>query len=200
VRLLQQIADQSSGRLLDLRAGETTKLFDRTGVEPSEARLPLWRSILLWALVVMLLDVGTRRVAWDRWLSREYGRSVKRETAEATRDRGAQSTRLTGRLRGRVEQIETIAAETTRERPMPAALSQEDAQRIVREQAERRKAERQRRAAERAASRPADSQTTGAGPGAPPPKPAEAEPETPAEGLFAAKARARKRMQDGDGS
>ncbi len=205
-RLMQQIADETGGRLLDLHSGTTAKLFDRTGMEPSEARLPLWRPILLWALFVMLLDVGTRRVAWDRWLSREYGRSLKRETREAVRDRGEQSAVLTGRLRGRAQEIEVASVENAREVPAPAVLSADDARRIVREQAERRKAARQQAAAHRAAQRdadasPAEEPKTPAKPPAssePLPRPADprAAPEPPAGGLFAAKARARKRMED----
>jgi len=134
-------------------------------------------------------------VAWDRWLSREYGRSVRKETAEAVRDRGVQSATLTGRLRGHAEQVETSATELTRERPAAPTLSEDDARRIVREQAERRQRERQERVAARAreqAERAGASDVGGS-----PPAPA-AEPETPAEGLFAAKARARKRMDGQD--
>lgn len=218
-RLLQQIADETGGRLLDLRNGSGANLFDRTGLTPSETRLPLWRSILAWALVVMLLDVGTRRVAWDRWLSREYGRSIGRETKEAVRDRGQQSAVLTGRLKGRAEEIEESVAAKGRETAAPPALSEEDAKQIIREQAERRKAARQKAAAERAA---AASAATGVGEGArvsttpgataagpKPPTAASPDAEKPvssgdaatepgAGGLFAAKARARKRMEEQD--
>jgi hypothetical protein len=198
-RLLQQIAEETGGRLLDLQSGKTANLFDRTGIEPSEARLALWRPILLWALVVMLLDVGTRRVAWDRWLSREYGRSIKRETKEAVRDRGAESAVLTGRLRGRAKEIEVATEERARE-AAPAALSEEDARRIVREQAERRKAARQQAAAERAAQKLESVEKKKAEVLEPPTAAPTVEPapEPPAEGLFAAKARARKRMEGKD--
>lgn len=211
-RLMQQIADETGGRLLDLHAGGTSKLFERAGLEPSEARLPLWRPILLWALVVMLLDVGTRRVAWDRWLSREYGRSIKRETKEAVRDRGVQSASLTQQLRGHAQKVETATIEKAREVPAPAALSEDDARRIVREQAERRKAARQQAAAERAAKRdaasaaddvkpvaPPPSSTPSAPPISPTPAPPPSTADEPAGGLFAAKARARKRMENQDG-
>jgi uncharacterized membrane protein len=194
VQLLRQLADDTHARVFDLQDPNPAGLFDRTGVAPSEARVPLWRAILLWAVVVMLLDVATRRVAWDRWLTREFGRSVRREAAEAVRDRGEQSARLTERLRGKAEEIQSVSTASARERPQAAPLSEEDAKRIVFEQAQRRLRERQERAAARVRE-PLDD------PPPPSAKPPIASPtEAPAEGLFAAKARARKRMEDQDSS
>ena len=69
---LAQIAEATGGRVYDLddptRAAE---LWDRSSVEAVEAAQPLWPLLLLWALGVYMLDIATRRVAWDRLLRRE---------------------------------------------------------------------------------------------------------------------------------
>jgi Ca-activated chloride channel homolog len=64
--LLLQIAQETRGRVLDLARPESAGLFERDDLPPVLARTPLWRPLLLLAIVVMLLDVGTRRIAWDR--------------------------------------------------------------------------------------------------------------------------------------
>lgn len=178
--LLREVAQITGGRLLDLHDPEHARLFDRSSVRPTEARLPLWRTLLVWAVVVLLLDVGTRRIAWDRYLSKSFGADLRREAAEATRDRGAEAARATGRLRGRPAR--RVFGDGG------AALSEEDARRIVREQAERRKAERL--AARRAGKSAATS-------GEPVSKPdGEEKAGVPTSGLLAAKRRARERFED----
>lgn len=82
--LLQQIAQETGGRVLDLARSEAAALFDRAALPPVLARTPLWRPLLLLAIVVMLLDVGTRRIAWDRLLPEGRAtRAVGQATASA---------------------------------------------------------------------------------------------------------------------
>ncbi|MDP1661974.1 MAG: VWA domain-containing protein, partial [Phycisphaerales bacterium] len=68
--LLTRIARETGGRVLsldDLRTMTASQLFVRDKVEPRESRAPLW-PLLLWAAAgVLMLDIATRRVAWDRW-------------------------------------------------------------------------------------------------------------------------------------
>ncbi len=64
--LLQQIALETGGRLLDPAAATQAGLYSR-GVNRFESRSvrPLWRT-LLWVLVVLfLLDVANRRIQWE---------------------------------------------------------------------------------------------------------------------------------------
>ncbi len=211
VGLLEEISRATGGRVFDIRNGKGVKLFDRTGITPSEARLPLWRTLALWALAALLLDIGTRRVAWDRLLSREFGAALRRETAEAMRDRGAQSARTLSSLREREKGGEVVVAQAaevkTPERPQ--MLSTEDARRIVREQAERRRMARAAGAASPAggagpAPQPAP-QPASRPPSRSPPVPRAApagdeqtppvEPEQTTSGLLAAKRRARERIE-----
>ena len=196
VGLLEEISRTTGGKVYQLADGAKTNLFDRSRLEPTEARLPLWRTLLLWAVVVLMLDIGTRRIAWDRLVSREFGATLRRESAAAMRDRGEQAANALGRLRTtdteREERAEQIAK--------PASLSEDDAKQIVREQAQRRRAAQ---AARQAAQIEMDANDR-AKPDVPDAAPTTAKPAIPAAdapaddkgegGLFAAKRRARERM------
>ncbi|HZW07467.1 MAG TPA: vWA domain-containing protein, partial [Phycisphaerales bacterium] len=74
--LLASIARETGGRVLtldDLSAMTAPQLLTRDKVEPRESRTPLW-PILVWcAAGVLLLDIATRRIAWDRWSDRDSG-------------------------------------------------------------------------------------------------------------------------------
>jgi Ca-activated chloride channel homolog len=197
--LLERIAALTGGRTLALSAATASNLFDRRGIVPTEARSPLWRPLLLWTLLVLLLDVATRRVAWDRFVSREFGVELRKSAAEAIRDRSEQASRTIEGLRGGIRRPET---------PPAMALSDEDAQRIAEAEAQRRRENRlaamaalrkaqadDRRAAAidpiRPPSRSAPPATTGE-PSREGDRVAPVEPGT--EGLLAAKRRARERL------
>ena len=66
--LLERVATKTGGRVLSLDAIDPGLLFDRSGIEPRRAEQPLWRTLVLIGLVLFVLDVGARRVAWDRLL------------------------------------------------------------------------------------------------------------------------------------
>jgi len=137
--LLAEIAELTGGRVIaidDLSAWDASVLWDRSAVRPAEARTALWGPLLIWALVVLLLDVGTRRVAWDRWLDRDASRQLRKSLSEE-RGRAAQAT--LGSLRSRASSLDRAAAAS---QGGLARLSGADAERIVREQAGRRRAAR----------------------------------------------------------
>ncbi len=183
VGLLRRVAETTGGRVLALSDPAGAKLFDRTGLEPSEARTPLWRTLLLWALLVLLLDVATRRIAWDRFVSREFGVDVRKAVAETVRDRGDQAARAVSRLRkaGRAPAIVS-----------PGALSDADARRVAEETAERRARERLEAVRARVAGEAGRTLAPADGPGS-------AEAATEPGGLLAAKRRALERFgSDGE--
>lgn len=68
--LASQIARATGARVLDITEPPPADLFSRDGIEPVRARLPLTRTLLLWAFAALLLDIATRRIAWDRWFDR----------------------------------------------------------------------------------------------------------------------------------
>ncbi len=94
--LLESIARETGGRVLNLD-DPTPGLFDREGIPPQESLTPLRPALLVWALVVLVLDIATRRIAWDRFVSRDFGAGVTQRARDETADRGAAATRtLTG--------------------------------------------------------------------------------------------------------
>ncbi len=99
VELLRAVAEASGGRVLDLDNPDSAKLFDRRGIRPTRAELPLWPSLLLWTAAVFLLDVGTRRVAWDRLLSRQALAEWRAQTAGAARKQSQQAAATVAALK-----------------------------------------------------------------------------------------------------
>lgn len=191
--VLRKIAELTGGRVLDMARPAGIDLYARDGLAPALARTPLWRLLAIAAVVVLLLDVATRRVAWDRLVSREFGAEVRREAAAALRDRTQQAREAVGRLKSHEREVEaSMAASTPAEAPGP--LGDDAAQAIIREQAERRR--KAREAARRAAAAP-DTATPDPPPG-PPPAP-EAPGPSDRGGLMEAKRRAKRRMDEGDG-
>lgn len=207
IGLLEELSRMTGGRVYSLDAPAQAKLFDRTGIRPAEARLPLWRMLLLWSVIIFMLDVGTRRIAWDRLISREYGASMRKENAAALRDRGKQAAAALGRLRS----SESVR-QTGEDDGAPPVLTSDDARRVVQQQADRRRAARQARnaAAREPAAPAAPSDSPGGGTAQGPPSPASesvgaadpvAAPPPPAgdgekeTGLFAAKRRAKERIE-----
>lgn len=100
VGALRRIAEDTGGRLLDLDAPETAQLFDRSQISPSVAVSPIWRTLMAWTLVIFLLDVATRRVAWDRLLDRSVREELRRHAAAATRSRSERAAATASALRG----------------------------------------------------------------------------------------------------
>ncbi|MCP3904292.1 MAG: VWA domain-containing protein [Planctomycetes bacterium] len=63
--LLESIVQITGGRRLEIADPAAVDLFDRTGMPPSVSLLPAWRTLLVLALALMLLDVASRRIAWS---------------------------------------------------------------------------------------------------------------------------------------
>lgn len=173
--LMLQIAELTGGRVLDMGQPHARMLFDRQDLEPRRASTPIWPTLLAWALFVYLLDVGTRRVVWDRFVSRSFGADIRREIRESVRARSVTSTgTLLERVRTR-DQSEGAGA----------ALGQADAKRLAEEARQRRREayEAGRRALRRQAeARPPTPDADGAG--------------QEESGLLAAKRRAQQRISE----
>ncbi len=91
--ILEQIAQITGGRVLNPKDPSQAPLFDRTGVEVSRSIKPMWYTLLTLALLLFILDVATRRIAfdiagylarfkksWAAWLS---GQRTKEPAADA---------------------------------------------------------------------------------------------------------------------
>lgn len=170
VSLLADIAERTGGRVLDLQDPGAIDLFDRTGVEPRRALVPAWRPLLFITLIVLLLDIATRRIAWDRLLSAEYG---ARSRAEAREERA--------RAKGVARSMQGLRAASgkLRGQSTPAApISEAEAAAIARKEAERQRAARLD-AVRTARARTREQAKPDAGRPQPPPAPGAASPAPP---------------------
>ncbi len=166
---VRRIAARTGGRLFELNNPPTgNTLFDRTGLQPVETRRPLTSLLLPVILALLLLDIATRRVAWDRLLSAEYGAANRRATDAALAERAAGSVETVATLRAASERAEARA-------PAVESLSADDALRIVKE---RNAARAEQQPETENEPEPDDDSTTG--------------------GLLAAKRRARRQMDEDD--
>ncbi|MBS0192351.1 MAG: VWA domain-containing protein [Phycisphaerales bacterium] len=90
--LLAEIASRSGGRVRELAEARPAAVFDRGGITPVRALSPLWPILLFYLPLIFLVDIANRRVAWDRWLTRDSLESLPRSEASA-------SQRLADRIR-----------------------------------------------------------------------------------------------------
>lgn len=184
VGLLREVAEITGGRLLDAARPQDADLFNRDDVRPMRAASPIWTLLLAWALAVFVLDVGTRRVAWDRLLSKELARELKEQAAAAVRARSEQAAATVASLKR--------ASERAGEPPVTPMPQQLDAK-IADEKAadERRERLRRQMAAQATASGDATAR----------PAPNEqAKDVSTTSGLLAAKRRASQRFEGDQGS
>jgi Ca-activated chloride channel homolog len=94
--LLEEIIDTTRGRRLDVTDPAAANLFDRNGMPPSVSLLPLWHVFVGWILALLLLDVASRRLAWDYNLIRNaVTRAVAKITPSHVRGRRAADTLAT---------------------------------------------------------------------------------------------------------
>lgn len=204
---LARIAEAGGGRLLSLSDPEAAGLFDRADVEPREATTPLWPALLAGALAAFLMDLASRRVAWERLLPSREQAAVAAAAAEPGARPIMPRTRATRPAPAAAQTGETVA--TQQPAPPPPPLTPADADVVAEAQQRRRAAaldadlrQRRERALERlqrGAGRPAASPS--APPGAAPSTgdaPSEDQPPANIADLLAAKRRAARRFDEGD--
>lgn len=200
VGLLGRIAERTGGRVLDIEGVEAGALYRRGDLQPRRVLVPLWKSLLPWILIVLMLDLATRRIAWDRFVSDRYGEGIRKVAADRVRSRGSEATTTLGALRGVLRQGEEGGAG---ERGA-AVLTERDAIALRERQRAERLASMGRQAREKS-TRGGQALDAGAGgegdrPGAPGAGEGAAtrgeSGEQPGEsGLMAAKRRARERIE-----
>jgi Mg-chelatase subunit ChlD len=192
--LLRQIAAETGGRVLSLGDPLDAKFFDRGGIKPLDVLSPVWKPMLAWTLVLLLLDLATRRIAWDRWVNGGVG-GMMGVAAHAVRERGSQASATLDALR-KGGGAETLA--DSKAAPLgyePPVLTARDATMLARAARDQRRA----RVMADAASAQSQRHEPGSPNPAAPATPAEPAPEPPSEsGLLAAKRRAASRFQNPD--
>lgn len=96
--LLEEIAEITGGRMLNMDEPTAVNMFDRAGMPVSASYLPIWPTLLVWAMAVFLLDVACRRIAWD-WPMVKAGVVYAVERVVPARVRGQRVVRTLGSLR-----------------------------------------------------------------------------------------------------
>lgn len=187
IGVLERIASASGGSMRTAETVDVAWAFDRAGVAPRRVLRPLWRLLLPWILVLMVMDVATRRIAWDRLVSERYGEGLRRRAREATTERGRGSERTLGTLREAVRGEGRNAGDRG-----TIALNEQDGARVRREQEAERLAARVEEARKRAGFVvPVKSEPRGETP----PASREIGDGKEESGLLAAKRRARERIE-----
>ncbi|MCI0631935.1 MAG: VWA domain-containing protein [Phycisphaerales bacterium] len=104
--LLEEIVQSTGGRRLDVANPLSENLFDRSKVPPSVSFLPAWRTIVIWILALLLIDVACRRLAWDYNLLRS---TAQRLFARAfpSQVRGAEAAATLASLRRVSDEVES---------------------------------------------------------------------------------------------
>jgi Ca-activated chloride channel family protein len=181
--LVSAIAQAGGGRVIELSDLGAADLFNRSGLAARRTLLPMAELLLPWLLVLALLDIAMRRIAWDRMS----------EDRPATAKGAVQSLAERLSSTGASPQVASQSAST---QATPAVFSEQDAADLIRAQRDRRMAERL------AAARSAQNTSSSApSPGEsatnknPQTKP-DAAPTEPESGLAAAKRRARQRYEE----
>ncbi len=129
---LRRVAEITGGRWLDPNAANPPNLFDRSGVVESRSIRPLWRTLLVWLVIMFLLDVAARRIAWDpaalaAWVRERSGqivRSLKPRRVETEPTLGALKnvrTVTAERLGQSAQPAQAAAASDTRSAPATTA-------------------------------------------------------------------------------
>ena len=173
-----RVAEITGGRPLSIKDPDSAQLFDRKNLAPVRASSPLWPWLLAWSVVFFILDVGTRRVAWDRLVNRAMAAELADHAVGAIKARGDGAVRTMTNLKARADRAQAAAS------PSASAEAAKGAASTV-----------PKRAASRTAPPPAAAPEAAPPASAPPPEPS-AEDGTTA-GLLAAKRRARARLDEG---
>lgn len=191
VGALEAIAQATGGRVLSF--DDAARVFDRGDIGPSESRSPLWRLLLGWALAVLVLDIGTRRVAWDRLISGAFGADWLQATA-ALGSRGRAAPRAVDALRttGGAKSDDRIRRVSGGD--IDVSATEADAQRSAHEAQQRILRARAERVAAQASPQPQAQDPAQAKSDRPTSKPAADAPNE--SGLHAAKRRARQRFEE----
>ncbi len=199
--LLRRVADETGGRVFTYDAAPAPgALFDRAGIEPKRSTTPIWRLLVLWSLCVFLLDVATRRVAWDRLITREIAAEVRQHAAERLREQSERAAATVAGLREHVhlptrhEEAEQEPTATSPRERSPAPKAERKATQVTAEQ--KLEQERQRKAAIREALRAQRSGARAEGPDKGKAKDEGGASETTSDLLAARRARKRREQRD----
>jgi len=117
---LESIASRSGGRVLSLT--ESADLFTRDGLAEVSSYESMWRTMLLLGFILFLIDLGARRVAWDRWIAQARAETIAVSRAIAVDQLAA----ISQRTKQTEPQIHIDLEPIRRQRPQPTKERVED--------------------------------------------------------------------------
>ncbi len=121
--VLEDLAQRSGGRVLAIN--QSADLFSRDGLAQVSSYESMWWGMLVLGLILFLLDLGARRVAWDRWVAQ-----AREETIAVSRAVRADQLEALSKRTKRTEPSVKIDLEPVRRRyPAPSAkptIAEED--------------------------------------------------------------------------
>lgn len=112
-RLLNEIASRTGGHIIEPFDPEGADIFRREGLLVTSSPLPVWDLLLPILLALMLLDVATRRIAWDWAAIQRYGRLAATRVREFTTMRRVES-------RSAVDALQRVRQEVAETKFKPA--------------------------------------------------------------------------------
>ena len=86
--VLKEVQELTGGRWLDPQAQRDIDLYERTRDFESRSIRPLWRRLLMCLLILVLIDVASRRIAWDavgiyQWMRNQLALLIKPRQVDA---------------------------------------------------------------------------------------------------------------------
>lgn len=114
VEYLREISRITGGRTLSLDEPGAGDFFNRRNVPPTISVIPVWPLVLQWCVVLLLIDVAARRIAWSFPGLRSRFSSVRDAVQDATHDRGHQAAATLRTLRDGGEQGTPLVDEAAR--------------------------------------------------------------------------------------
>jgi Flp pilus assembly protein TadG len=125
--LLRQIKERTGGRLLQPFDAASADLFSRDGLMITTSPQPIWDRLIPPLLILILIDVAVRRIAWDWQSMRRLAASAAHQVRLFTQTtRAVESTGTLDslkRVRGEVAEARFKSAEAT---GAPAVKSAQD--------------------------------------------------------------------------
>jgi len=88
---LEQVAMQTGGRILTPFDAANADLFSRQGLVVGSSPLPVWDILIPILLALVLMDVASRRIAWDWAATKKLAAALARSVREFTLTRPVES-------------------------------------------------------------------------------------------------------------
>ena len=102
---MANIATQTGGRIYDPFDLDPKELFRREGLRQSASPLPIWDLLVPALLGLIIVDVATRRIAWDWVSTKKMAAGVAERVRGFTTTRKVESAATLGALRKVREEV-----------------------------------------------------------------------------------------------